>query len=266
MFECQQVLGQPYRRRRPARYGAGPPHFRLRARSYQRLIIRLKIKKPVLNPYSSSMTPREKFCRRKTKSSAIKPTTPSALPNAMVVLRCHSPRRREGLIQPAAPIEQHHHHGVARPPQGNHRAAGNIQCRARRRPPQKKAPVKAQEIGQQVCGNQQHNINHTADQAPDTLIFTEQSCCPLPVRHISIILVYHKIHPVSIQRRFLRGAVSRFYNFHSAPDLAVFSALFEKVLPILIRRIHFNCVYLRVHGAAAGLLPSAEFAPHRWKW
>ena len=74
--------------------------FRLRARSYQRLIIRLKIKKPVLNPYSSSITPREKFCRRKTKSSAIKPTTPSALPNAMVVLRCHSPRRREGLYSP----------------------------------------------------------------------------------------------------------------------------------------------------------------------
>ena len=33
---------------------------------------------------------------------------------------------------------------------------------------------------------------------------------------------------------------------------AVFSALLEEVLPILIRRIHFNCVYLRVHGAAAG--------------
>ena len=66
MFECQQVLGSHITAATSKIWRRSSP-FRLRARSYQRLIIRLKIKKPVLNPYSSSMTPREKFYRRKNE-------------------------------------------------------------------------------------------------------------------------------------------------------------------------------------------------------
>ena len=84
-----------------------------------------------------------------------------------------------GVIESPAPVNQEQDHGIARPAERHQRIAGNLQRRPGSAHFKERQNTKPQEIRKQIGRNKQNQINDTAYQISDTLVFAEQKRLPL---------------------------------------------------------------------------------------